>query len=81
MLCNPFDIEGLSYRIEYALQLPAAYGGRPSPPWPRVRTHDVHRWVAEQLAVISSGGGKLAAEAGLIFFFFFFFFLRSGTGA
>jgi hypothetical protein len=28
-----------------------------------VQTHDVHRWVDDQLADISSRGGKLAEEA------------------
>jgi trehalose 6-phosphate synthase len=57
--CNPFDVEGLSYRIENGLRLPteirraaisemAAY----------VQKHDVHRWVAEQLAEISARGAK-----------------------
>ena len=55
--CNPFDVEGLSYRIEHALGLPAstrrtalATMGR------RIRGHDVHRWVARQLAEIESRG-------------------------
>ena len=47
VLCNPFDVEGLSYRIEQALALPpearrqamAAMAGQ-------VRTHDVHDWVS-----------------------------------
>jgi trehalose-6-phosphate synthase len=57
VLCNPFDIEGLSYRIEDALQLRedtcrAALGVMSG----RVQTHDVYRWVADQLAVISAGG-------------------------
>jgi trehalose 6-phosphate synthase len=55
VLCNPFDVEGLSYRIEHALGLPtearraalAAMAGH-------VRTHDVHRWVADQLAEITT---------------------------
>jgi trehalose 6-phosphate synthase len=62
VLCNPFDVEGLSHRIEYALQLPSSTRrtaieamGR------RVRAHDVHRWVSGQLAAISAG----RAEAGL----------------
>jgi trehalose 6-phosphate synthase len=55
VLCNPFDVEGLSYRIEHALRLPsaarrAAIGAMAR----RVRTHDVHRWVAGQLNAISS---------------------------
>jgi trehalose-6-phosphate synthase len=53
--CNPFDIEGLSYRIEHALQLPAqarqealkAMAGH-------VRSYDVHRWVSGQLAEIAA---------------------------
>jgi trehalose 6-phosphate synthase len=57
--CNPFDVEGLSYRIEQALRLPdadrraalAAMAGR-------VRAHDVHRWVAGQIASIE---GRSAA--------------------
>jgi trehalose 6-phosphate synthase len=55
ILCNPFDVEGLSYRIEYALGLPeqarrealAAMAGH-------VRTHDVHRWVSDQIAEIAA---------------------------
>ncbi len=62
--CNPFDVEGLSYRIEQALRLPeetrrealAAMAGH-------VRTHDVHRWVASQLGVISARGGAAAGAA------------------
>jgi trehalose 6-phosphate synthase len=56
VLCNPFDVEGLSHRIEDALRLPrqarrAALGAMAR----RVRTHDVHRWVDGQLDAISSG--------------------------
>jgi trehalose 6-phosphate synthase len=56
VLCNPFDVEGLSHRIEHALQLPrqarrAALGTMAR----RVRIHDVHRWVDGQLDAISSG--------------------------
>jgi trehalose 6-phosphate synthase len=58
VLCNPFDVEGLSYRIEYALGLTdearraalAAMAGY-------VRTHDVHRWVSGQLAEIAAHSG------------------------
>ena len=67
ILCNPFDVEGLSYRIESALRLPAdvrrtAIADMAS----RIRTHDVHRWVSEQLEDIASRGAKLkrAARAG-----------------
>ncbi len=53
--CNPFDVEGLSYRIERALELPA--GARRAAlveMAERVRAHDVHRWVADQLSEIAS---------------------------
>ncbi len=57
VLCNPFDVEGLSYRIEQALALPpearrqamAAMAGQ-------VRTHDVHDWVSRQLELIAARG-------------------------
>ncbi|MGE5131906.1 MAG: alpha,alpha-trehalose-phosphate synthase (UDP-forming) [Gemmatimonadota bacterium] len=55
VLCNPFDVEGLSYRIEHALGLPtqtreSAIAAMAQ----RVRIHDVHRWVDSQLAAISA---------------------------
>jgi trehalose 6-phosphate synthase len=58
--CNPFDVEGLSYRIEQALTLPlearqqamAAMAGQ-------VRTHDVHDWVSGQLELITARGAAL----------------------
>ena len=63
VLCNPFDVEGLSYRIEHALQLA---------PQPRrqaiaemaghVRAHDVHHWVSGQLAQIEAVHGKSAGH-------------------
>ena len=57
VMCNPFDTEGLSYRIEYAIRLPPAAGRAAIAAMARrVRIHDVHRWVAEQLADISSRG-------------------------
>jgi trehalose 6-phosphate synthase len=57
--CNPFDTEGLSYRIEHALQLPKqarrealkAMAGY-------VRSHDVHRWVSDQLGEIAARGAS-----------------------
>src|SRR6201996_534800 len=57
VLCNPFDVEGLSYRIEQALGLSQetrrkavqAMAGQ-------VRTHDVHDWVASQLRDINARG-------------------------
>ena len=65
VLCNPFDVEGLSYRIEQALRLPpdvrrkslAAMAGQ-------VRTHDVHDWVSGQLTVIAARGAASAPEPG-----------------
>jgi len=60
VLCNPFDVEGLSYRIEHALRLPAdarreamaAMAGH-------VRAHDVHRWVSGQLTqIVAHGAGR-----------------------
>jgi trehalose-6-phosphate synthase len=53
--CNPFDVEGLSYRIEEALSLPdrarrAALAAMAR----RVRAHDVYRWVDQQLADIET---------------------------
>jgi trehalose 6-phosphate synthase len=56
VLCNPFDIEGLSHRIEHSLQLPSqSRRAALATMARRVRTHDVHRWVASQLEAISSG--------------------------
>ena len=56
-MCNPLNVEGLSNRIEHAIRLPASSGREAIEAMAeRVRTHDVHRWVAEQLAVISSRG-------------------------
>jgi trehalose 6-phosphate synthase len=55
--CNPFDIEGLSERMEYALELPearrrSALASMAS----RVEQYDVHQWVQDQLAAIASPG-------------------------
>ena len=65
ILCNPFDLEGLSYRIENGLCLPveirrAAIAEMAA----HIQKHDVHRWVAEQLADIASRGAKLSRRAG-----------------
>jgi trehalose 6-phosphate synthase len=57
VMCNPFDVEGLSYRIEHALGLAAdtrrkalaAMAGQ-------VRTHDVYDWVSSQLTMIAGRG-------------------------
>jgi len=64
VLCNPFDVEGLSYRIERGLRQPAeARRAAIAEMAAYVQHHDVHRWVDDQLADISSRGGKLAEEA------------------
>jgi trehalose 6-phosphate synthase len=55
--CNPFDVEGLSQRIEHALRLPvAARRSALAAMALHVRRHDVHRWVAGQLADIAARG-------------------------
>jgi trehalose 6-phosphate synthase len=61
ILCNPFDIEGLSYRIENGLRLPADVRRKAIAEMASyVQKHDVHRWVAEQLTEISTRGAKAA---------------------
>jgi trehalose 6-phosphate synthase len=60
--CNPFDVEGLSYRIEHALGLPASTRRAALAAMARrIRGHDVHHWVARQLAEI---GAHDVARAG-----------------
>jgi trehalose 6-phosphate synthase len=55
--CNPFDVEGLSYRIEHALELPGSTRRAALATMARrVRAHDVHQWVDRQLAEIGSHG-------------------------
>jgi trehalose-6-phosphate synthase len=55
--CNPFDVEGLSYRIEHALALaPEARRQALATMADHVRRHDVHDWVAGQLAQIEAHG-------------------------
>jgi trehalose 6-phosphate synthase len=57
VLCNPFDVEGLSYRIEHALALaPDARRKALAAMAGQVRTHDVHDWVSSQLAQIAARG-------------------------
>jgi trehalose 6-phosphate synthase len=57
VLCNPFDVEGLSYRIEHALALaPDARRKALAAMADHVRTHDVHDWVSSQLAEITARG-------------------------
>jgi trehalose 6-phosphate synthase len=57
--CNPFDIEGLSDRMEYALEIPE---GRRRADLAAMAAHvqryDVHQWVTEQLAAIASRGSN-----------------------
>jgi trehalose 6-phosphate synthase len=55
VLCNPFDVEGLSGLVERALELPAAARRRAMTAMGRrVNGHDVHRWVDGQIADIES---------------------------
>jgi trehalose-6-phosphate synthase len=55
--CNPFDVEGLSYKIEHALGLPASTRRNALTTMARrIRGHDVHQWVSRQLAEIESRG-------------------------
>ena len=57
VLCNPFDVEGLSYRIEQALSLKPATRRRALAAMAgQVRKYDVHNWVSGQLEVISARG-------------------------
>ncbi|HEY7277961.1 MAG TPA: trehalose-6-phosphate synthase [Trebonia sp.] len=57
VLCNPFDVEGLSYRIEQALSLKPATRRRALAAMAgHVRTYDVHNWLSGQLEVISERG-------------------------
>jgi trehalose 6-phosphate synthase len=57
VMCNPFDVEGLSYRIERALSLaPAARRQALATMARQVRTYDVHAWVSSQLEEIDARG-------------------------
>jgi trehalose 6-phosphate synthase len=57
VLCNPFDVEGLSYRIEQALALrPEARRQAVAAMAGHVATHDVHDWVSGQLELIAARG-------------------------
>ncbi len=57
VLCNPFDVEGLSYRIEHALRLTTEARREALAAMAKhIHTHDVHRWVSDQLAEIASRG-------------------------
>ena len=62
--CNPFDVEGLSYRIEDALGLPlGARRAALATMARRIRGHDVHQWVDRQLSEIGSRGVTRAGAA------------------
>jgi trehalose 6-phosphate synthase len=64
VLCNPFDVEGLSYRIEQALALqPAVRRAAMAAMAEHVRTHDVYGWVSGQLAEIVARGGSRPGAA------------------
>jgi len=57
VLCNPFDVEGLSYRIEHALRMKRQDRRKSLAAMAeQVRTYDVHRWVSDQLAEIAARG-------------------------
>ena len=57
VLCNPFDVEGLSYRIEQSLGLAEKTRRKAIEQMARqVRTHDVYHWVSSQLDEIASRG-------------------------
>jgi trehalose 6-phosphate synthase len=59
--CNPFDVEGLSYRIEHALGLQASTRRAALATMARrVRGRDVYYWVDRQLAEIGSRGAARA---------------------
>ena len=50
-------MEGLSYKIEHALGLPASIRRTALTTMARrIRGHDVHQWVSRQLAEIESRG-------------------------
>ncbi|MGH3170802.1 MAG: alpha,alpha-trehalose-phosphate synthase (UDP-forming), partial [Trebonia sp.] len=55
VLCNPFDVEGLSYRIDDALRLTGeARRAALTAMGEHVRIHDVHHWVSGQIAEITA---------------------------
>jgi trehalose 6-phosphate synthase len=57
VLCNPFDVEGLSYRIEQSLSLAQKTRRRAIEKMAaQVRTHDVYYWVSSQLDAIAAKG-------------------------
>jgi trehalose-6-phosphate synthase len=63
VLCNPFDVEGLSSRIEDALRMaPDARRKALAAMAGQVRTHDVHDWVSSQLEEIAARGAHLPGD-------------------
>ncbi|MGI9006157.1 MAG: alpha,alpha-trehalose-phosphate synthase (UDP-forming) [Streptosporangiaceae bacterium] len=65
IFCNPFDVEGLSLRIEQALGL--SVGARQAAlaaMADHVARHDVHRWVEGQLDDIGAAGRRIGSGAG-----------------
>ncbi len=57
VLCNPFDVDGLSGLLEQTLTFPTPARRRAMAAMSRrVTTHDVHRWVDEQLSDIGAAG-------------------------
>ena len=58
VLCNPFDVEGLSLLVERAVELPAAARRKAMAAMgKRVNSHDVHRWVDGQIGDIEALAG------------------------
>jgi trehalose 6-phosphate synthase len=65
--CNPFDVEGLSLRIEHALQLqPDERRAAISAMAAHVESHDVHRWVAGQLSDIEAASRQVGVSGACI---------------
>jgi trehalose 6-phosphate synthase len=59
VLCNPFDVEGLSWRIEHALSLTHSARRRAVVAMAeQVRKFDVYRWVDSQLESITDAAGN-----------------------
>ncbi len=57
--CNPFDVEGLSYVLEYAIEADAEKAADAIEALAaRVREFDVHRWVNEELSDIEAAAGR-----------------------
>ena len=63
MLCNPFDVYGLSALVEAAIDLPVLQRRRSLTAMAkRITAHDVHAWVRGQLTAIDSARPLEAAE-------------------